>query len=146
DRRAWDYEQRGDAYRKADMHRQATDDYHSAIGEIDKLIAQHKHCLEGYVKRGGIYRKIKKYQLAVDDYTSALDLKRGYAQALQQRAETLVEMARYEEAVADLTAAIELGISPHGRRADLYAKLGQNAKALQDLDICVADSRHPPDY
>ena len=64
------------------------------------------------------------------------------ASAYEMRGQCLLQMGRYEEAVADLTQAVDRGEEPQPRthylRAIARMQLGDNAAAIEDLDVCVA--------
>ena len=64
------------------------------------------------------------------------------ASAYEMRGQCLLQMGRYEEAVADLTQAVDRGEEPQPRthylRAIARMQLGDNAAAIEDLDLCVA--------
>lgn len=93
-------------------------DFKSSIDEYSKAIRKEPKNILGYVRRGTAYDRLKLYNEAISDYTIALTvppmiriagkLYNLHTSAYNARANSLINLERYEEAEADCYASQEI--------------------------------------
>ena len=123
---------------------------YAAMGDAQSARAQAEAYLETYPEQTDVYSALGQLLAAAGDYAGAAEAYANYiasvedapASAYEMRGQCLLQMGRYEEAVADLTQAVDRGEEPQPRtnylRAIARMQLGDNAAAIEDLDVCVA--------
>jgi tetratricopeptide (TPR) repeat protein len=103
-----------------------------------------------YLFRGEVYEALGDTAAALRDYDEAILLDRRFGAAYRRRAELLIQLGRWDEAISDLTKAIKI----HPQEAQLrilrgqaYLLRGQKDDAIQarqDFAQVLADSpTHP---
>ncbi|KAJ9524536.1 hypothetical protein QJQ45_024116 [Haematococcus lacustris] len=101
-----------------------------------------RHC-RAYFNRAFCHDKLNHVEAAVRDYSRALELEPNNAhntQALQNRAALYERLGMRDEALSDLTAAVDAGpqcAQSWHARALLYQGAGRLQAALADLDAAV---------
>jgi len=124
------YYSRGSAWRKKGQYDKAISDYSSAI-ELNSKYAG------AYNDRGSTWGKKGKYDKAIIDFNSAIELNPKYAVAYYGRALALQMKSEYILSISDFNRAIELDpkyAMAYFGRGFVYIKLGQNRKAVDDLN------------
>ena len=123
---------------------------YAAMGDAQYAREQAEAYLETYPEQTDVYSALGQLLAAAGDYAGAAEAYANYiasvedapASAYEMRGQCLLQMGRYEEAVADLTQAVDRGEEPQPRthylRAIARMQLGDNAAAIEDLDVCVA--------
>ena len=123
---------------------------YAAMGDTQSARAQAEAYLETYPEQTDVYSALGQLLAAAGDYAGAAEAYANYiasvedapASAYEMRGQCLLQMGCYEEAVADLTQAVDRGEEPQPRthylRAIARMQLGDNAAAIEDLDVCVA--------
>jgi tetratricopeptide (TPR) repeat protein len=131
------YTWRAYIYRELDRPELAIDDYSTLI-QLDPTNAKN------YILRARLHRDADDLDKAVADYTSVIDgdlgdiservkahVRRGLIYSAQQR---------YEDAVADFTAAIQLNpqdADAYSMRGAVYRDLGRYSEAVSDLTQAI---------
>ncbi|TYZ56905.1 hypothetical protein PybrP1_006071 [[Pythium] brassicae (nom. inval.)] len=98
--------------------------------------------------RALLLQDLQLHALAIDDLSRAVALQdaRPNATNLYLRAESLLRLERFDEAVEDANAALRLALAPDVRlsvynaRGMAFRGLGEYERALDDLNVCLADS------
>ena len=109
-----------------------------ALNDYTKAVELNPDYVEALVNRGLLHYKDNKYDLAIKDNTRALSIAAAGIKPmiLVTRANAYMQSGQLNEALADLNEAV--AIDPNYKRAyqsraAVYQKLGQNAKAAEDL-------------
>ncbi len=128
---------RSRTYARRKMHAQA-------LKDLEIATAMYPDRSEAYLARIQIWIVLRKHADKVKDYTQLLRLARNTtsrAFMLQSRAESLVTLGRYREAVADYSALIKISpknIDYYHLRGRTRNYLGDHENALIDLNRAVA--------
>jgi tetratricopeptide (TPR) repeat protein len=126
------YNLRGYAYRsKGDNDR--------AIVDIDEAIRLSPNFAAAYANRGWAYSAKKDYERGVADFTRAIELNPKLTGAYNGRGQAYSDKKDFNRAIADLNVLI--GIDPSSdnyvARGFVYARMGDNAKALADFSEAI---------
>ena len=121
------YVERAKAYEELTQYDKAADDLKEAL-KIQKTF-------ETYLLLAEMYRKLKNYRKAIEALTGLLTLDPENASVLEMRANFHLELKEDEEALEDLSAAIEIKPSHKalGNRGTIYYAKKQFSKAKADL-------------
>jgi len=95
----------------------------------------------GYFNRGTAWRRAGEVDKAIDDFTKVLELKPGFARALEARGEAYADRGDDGAAMADLDAAVASGGADwrfRYSRAVLLRAAGKTDAAIADLDAAAA--------
>jgi tetratricopeptide (TPR) repeat protein len=103
---------------------------HKALSDLDHLVAL-EGSAEAYGQRAAIRTLIGDWQGALEDSSQAIARDEASANAFVERAQLLTNLKRDEEAIADLTQAIDEARIYH-RRGDVYRRLGKLQEAEAD--------------
>jgi tetratricopeptide (TPR) repeat protein len=126
------YNLRGYAYRsKGDNDRAIVD-----IGEATRLSP---NFAAAYANRGWAYSNNKDYDRAIADFTRAIELNPKIAGAYNGRGLAYNDKKDFNRAIADLNASIAIDSSSdnYTARGSVYARMGDNAKALADFSEAI---------
>ena len=121
----------------------------SQVGDFEAAVADFGRAEQGdldplarygiLVNRGVVRVKERKLELAAADFAKAAELRPGQWQAYANLAETLMQLGRTDDALAQLGKAIERHPSAalYRTRARLYLKRSEFTKALPDLKEAI---------
>ncbi|MCH8003879.1 MAG: tetratricopeptide repeat protein [Nanoarchaeota archaeon] len=117
--------------------------YNEALEYVDELIDF--ETMGGFAihLRGTIYLHMKRYQDAVDDYTTVIDSNSEpvlACDAYTNRASALSELGMFDEALEDLTSAINLrpgNIDAYLVRGGIFNKSGKLRDAIADFEKAI---------
>lgn len=140
-------------YHTAALSQNAKDTYHligraeanaaeakldAAEADYAALLAIDPNNLDFRVKRAAFRLMSKRYEKAIEDYEKLGELNANYKEwSLQRTAEAKAGLKKFDDAIADLTKALE---NTQNRtnillsRGILYSRAGKNDKALEDYD------------
>jgi tetratricopeptide (TPR) repeat protein len=127
----------------ADYHRASE---HSRNGEYEKAIMLLDHAIsldpywKFYAARASEYRRQGEYEQALADINTAIAKRDGVQDTLNSRADVLMELDRYDEALVDIERAMKLyprSTAPLERRARLYWHKKDYAAANQDYSAIL---------
>ena len=109
-----------------------------ALGDYSKAIELNPNYVEALVNRGLLYYKDNNFEQAVKDNTRALAIAAAGIKPmiLVNRANALMQSGQLNEALGDLNEAVTIDPNykrAYQSRAAVYQKLGQDAKAREDL-------------
>lgn len=93
------YNSRGGGYAEKGNHKQAIEDYNTALSI--------KSDAEFYGNRGNAYASIMQYEKAFKDYRDALKIKPDYADGYYNRGLLYLETGKYDAAVSDFSSAVK---------------------------------------
>jgi len=127
------YIDRGDSYRKKDLHDKAISDYSKAI-EINPKSAT------AYSMRGISYRKKDLYDQAISDYTKAIEINPKLSYVYRNRGLSYSKKGLYDKAIADFTKAIEINPKnslAYRSRGFEYHNKGLYDKAISDYTKAI---------
>lgn len=132
------YYDRGQCFYEKKEYKKAVEDFNRAI-EIKDDDAFY------YYSRGIAFFASGDYDAAIDDHTKELELSSGRALGFLGRAEAFWKKEDYESAMNDFSQATGLSNfpAPYLTRGTAYQKLGEKAKAIEDILIFAEDF---PDY
>jgi len=119
------------------MLKSIEDDY----GETLKKDAAAKESAEIFELIG----KEEVYDYVIKDATTALQLKNGYTEALEVRAEAYQRNGNIASAIDDLSNIIEIkpeDATAYETRGELLFSIGENDKALNDYSKVIEKSKH----
>jgi tetratricopeptide (TPR) repeat protein len=109
-----------------------------ALGDYSRAIDLNPNYVEALVNRGLLYYKDNNFEQAIKDNTRALAIAAPGIKPmiLVNRANALMQSGQLNEALGDLNEAV--AVDPNYKRAyqsraAVYQKLGQDAKAREDL-------------
>ena len=121
------YVERAKVYEDLKQYDKAADDLKEAL----KI----KKTFESYLLLAEMYRKLKSYHKGIEALTGALTFDPENASVLEMRANFHLELKEDEEALEDLSAAIEIKPSHKalGNRGTIYYAKKQFSKAKADL-------------
>lgn len=124
---------------------------YAAQSDAQAAMDQADAYLEAYPDQTEVYTTLGEIFAAGGDYASAIEAYDQYfavseaanPAAYQMRGQYLLQLGRYDEAIADLTQAIEAGgeqaeVRAYYLRAISRMQVTEYAAAMQDLDVCVA--------
>lgn len=99
------YEKRGAIYGEQE-------NYPQAIADLQKAIELDPTAISAYGSLGLVYSKMKNWEKAVEQFNQLILQHQDFANAYIDRADALVELARYEEAAQDYQRAALLSAAP----------------------------------
>jgi tetratricopeptide (TPR) repeat protein len=117
-----------------------------ALSELEHWLAQSPDDVQALVARGNVYRKVKAYQSAAADFRRAVELDAERDDARWGLAFALVEIGRYQEALAHLEWLRPRRSDDPAllvRLARCYARLERRDEARRLLEEVLA--KHPED-
>ncbi len=94
---------------------------------------------KGFHDRGNQHGLNGFYELAISDYSKAIEISSGFAEAHYNRGCSYYELKEYEEAIADLTRAIQLDPKEaryYGQRSLVYLFSDCMDLAQADEEMC----------
>ncbi len=106
-----------------------------ALADYDKAVRMHPQRVRPLEARGIYQTSQKNYDAAARDYSAAIALGANDSSIYNNRAWALVLGGRAQEALPDVTLALELNpdsIAALDTRAHVYEKLGERDKAIAD--------------
>jgi tetratricopeptide (TPR) repeat protein len=111
-----------------------------AVQDFSKVIQLRPQDAEAYVERAAVRLNQNDYPGAIADCGEALKRDSKIALAYSMRGQAMVHMGSAEQALEDLSRAVELAPEPanYFQRAATYQALGQHKLALADLDEVIA--------
>lgn len=121
----------------------AKGDAQGAMAQADEYLSAYPQQPEVYATLGELYAAGGNYDGAVEAYTKYIQTAEQVdVTAYEMRGQYLLQLGRYEESQADLTAAIdgageEAGARAYYLRAIARMQIGANAEAIEDLSVCV---------
>lgn len=140
-------------------------EYREKISEADKLIFKEDY--EGamtalkeamflnqdkettlYNRLGFVYHRLKKYSDAFRAFDEAIQLDPKFSSAYENRGDLNYDLENYEEAAADYTKALKLGVTimfsdrVYMRRGDCYYHLGKYDEAKLDYGIVASGDKY----
>jgi tetratricopeptide (TPR) repeat protein len=123
------YNNRGIAYSRLGMYRNALED-------LNKAIEMKSDYADAYGNRGVIYSSLGQNQLAFEDFNKAIQLQPDFADLYNNRGVAYTKLGLYQSAVVDFSKAIEL--NPY--YADAYYKRGLVYLELRNTDLGCRDA------
>lgn len=115
--------------------------YTDLINDLNSIIDEGLGNSQTYVWRGSHKYKLGNIEEAIEDFTEAHILSPQDIDVLMQRANSLYQIERYEEAVHDLSQILESGESnpsylaiTYGKRGKALYQLGKLNEALDDFN------------
>jgi serine/threonine protein kinase/Tfp pilus assembly protein PilF len=115
----------------------------AALADLDKAIQVGRNpntLAEDHFDRGRILQLGKNYEQAVSDYDEVLRLRPEYAEANRLRGKALLELQRYQEAIASFDQCLATAV-PDGptylARAWAKTRLGQHTSAIDDCTLAL---------
>ena len=130
----------------AKFNRKTVNDDDVALRLCDEVIGMTgDYVAGGYELRGLIFARRGEHQMAVDNITQAIALRPGYSEYYQNRAKSLRDLGRHNEALRDLHRA--MSINPNNIYADLirgsiYTTRGEFTLALECFDRLLEKDPH----
>ncbi len=140
-------------YHTAALSQNAKDAYHltgraeanAAEGKLDAaeadyalLLASDPNNLDFRVKRAAFRMTAKRFEQAIEDYEKLGELNANYKEwSLQRTAEAKAGLKKFDEALADLTKALENSQNRTGlllSRGIMYSRAGKHDKSLEDYE------------
>ncbi|MDA8388469.1 MAG: tetratricopeptide repeat protein, partial [Nitrospiraceae bacterium] len=130
-------------YERRSFFLQTSNRYEDAVNSFTEALKIKPDCTTCIHERGIAYRLLGKYPEALADFEKAVDLEavnlKNKATNLSWRGEMRRRLCSYDEAMKDLTLAIQLDPEndsfPRSRRVALYMAMGDYDAANSDLDI-----------
>ena len=122
----------------------AAADYDCKVRENTARLAQNPRDFESYYNRGYAYHQLGKENDAIADFTTYIDSKPSNPEYLADgydgRANAKKALARYQDALADYNAALNLFTSTIylNNRGNCYFSMAQYANALADYDRAIS--------
>lgn len=122
----------------------AQSDEQAAMDQADAYLEAYPDQTEVYTTLGEIFAAGGDYASAIEAYDQYFAVSEAAnPAAYQMRGQYLLQLGRYDEAIADLTQAIEAGgeqadVRTYYLRAISRMQVTEYAAAMQDLDVCVA--------
>ncbi len=122
---------------------------YSSNDEVDKALADHSKAIElspndpwSYYHRANLYRLRNDLDRAYEDYTAAIDRGNSRSLAGAHRGRGLISLhwQRYNEAIKDLTRALDLDpadSTAQRARCQAYLRNGEWTNALLDADALI---------
>ena len=120
-------------------------DHHSALDDVEHLIAAHPELDLARLRRGEIMLSLGEWEEAESNFRDVLSRRGKNPHALIQLAASLIAQERLTEAEQPLNEAIKLdGESAEGwyQRGLLYESFGQLQGALSDFETAAKRDRH----
>ncbi|MBU2582941.1 MAG: tetratricopeptide repeat protein [Alphaproteobacteria bacterium] len=143
DRRATILNDRGVAYVRLGMTREAIDDFNKAVELFPEYAAT-------YNNRGNLLLALGLPNEALKDFNRALVLAPGYAAAYNNRAGALMQIGKPQQAIRDFTQAVKLlpsAAAPLAGRGRAHMTLGRPHAAIRDFSRAVgSDARYAAGY
>ena len=89
--------------------------------------------------RGVIYKGMGLQKQALDDFSRSIELRPDYTPAIGEKALLYAEIEQYDEALIEISNAIQLDSSGHwlAHRGDIYRQIENNELALADFDKSI---------
>lgn len=112
------------------------------IAGYTKAILTDPSCAPAYAGRGGAYMTVDKDK-AVADFTKAIKLDPRETSSYFNRADLYSEKGMLNEALADISACLDMEPDPgaerldHYRRGKIYARLGKHKAAIADYTEAI---------
>jgi tetratricopeptide (TPR) repeat protein len=132
-------------------------DWKGAIQDWNKVIAYDPKDTRALAARAQCFLKLRDYERTLHDYKQIgkLNQKENYPNFLVAQAKVEINLAKYSEAISDLSKAIAFNVNKlPGRmirrdlilarksRAACYEAMGQFAKATLDYDVLLRRNHH----
>jgi tetratricopeptide (TPR) repeat protein len=115
--------------------------YELAIEDLLRAIEENRYNDEAYLYLGRVYHTQGRYEEAIENYNSCLTAASTYGgsgfECVRNRALSLRELGRYDEAVSDLLAVIK----EQPNQSDLRAELGDTYFIMGELTLMVEQYR-----
>jgi len=129
------YIQRGIAYTKVD-------DFEKAARDFDRAIVFNEKDAELYYFSGAAYQMQGELETALNKLNLAVEMKNNFLEAHQVRSEVLMELGRYQEALADCRTCLDIREDDRGyyNLARVYEKLGMNQEAESAYRNSIAEN------
>lgn len=127
-------------YQRGNEHFNAGE-YERAVASYDNVLVLEPEHPRAHFKKGASLHMLGHYEEALEEYDAHLALHPDDARVYYDKGNTLSALSRWNEAVDSYTRAIELDDSlaeAYANRAYVYLKLGDAAKASQDVDRAKA--------
>ena len=112
-------------------------DYTAALKHFDDAIAKKPEYLKAYVNRADLHIVLKNTESGLNDYSKAIALSPWDPHLRLRRANVLMNKARFEEAILDYTAVLEVipdFAEAYNFRSLAYAALNQKANMCADFE------------
>jgi tetratricopeptide (TPR) repeat protein len=123
------------------------ENYSAALEYFNSAINLNNKYQPAYNGRGQVYQKMGNHERAIKDFTEAIRLSKvknvpryiyfNGARAYYNRAKSYSDLARYQEAVSDLDAAIEIypsHMAVYLLRGEIYTKMAEEEKDINLID------------
>ena len=123
-----------------------------AFKDLSRAVKLRPQDPNGFMNRAAEYIKAKDWKNAIEDLDKVIDLApmgKLSNSALILRASSLKNAGRLEESLKDysnLVLAYRSDPKYLSARAELYSALGQNEKALQDMNLCLKKDKSQKQY
>src|SRR5258708_39180735 len=120
--------------------------FQEAVGRFNEALRISPHLENVYARRGFAYQNLGKIDLALQDYQAALSANPRQPAVLTSRALIYRARGELQKAVDELSLALTMSDDPdtYYERAQTYALLGENQKAVEDFDKVVEALRDAP--
>lgn len=114
-------------------------DYERGVADYERYVAEVPDDADAWYNLGIGYRRNGQLDRSIEAYTMVLSIEPDYPQAFINRGSVLIDLARFEEAVADYDKALASGEIPAAYigRGDAYIGLGQFEEARADFERSI---------
>ncbi len=109
-------------------------DFTNAVGYLNKSLALNPEFIDGFLARGAFFKQTSQFHSAISDYTKVIQLDKNNATAYYGKAQCLLELGTYPEAIADLKQAAQLQPNNSQIKNLLKDASDKNYKANKEAD------------
>jgi tetratricopeptide (TPR) repeat protein len=123
--------------------------FEDAVADYDRAIELDPSFAQAYHNRGKALFALERFEEAITDFDQAIDIGMEpllIVSAYNERGRTHLALDHYEQALSDFDKAIDADPSQvyvYANRGLVYSKLGEDDKAIADLEYVMTNSADP---
>lgn len=123
-------------------------DLQGAMNDIDKAISLNKNQAKYYAQKADVYGVVRDFYNAIKYCDEALKLDPKNSDYFYERAQFNFYMKKYEDALKDVSAALEINKKPeyYGTKAFYEKEIGKKQDALRDIEKAIEFGDKTPNY